>query len=135
MIAKRGKVGSKKRKCRGQARSALKFLSENELKDEHFGDNLVKVPSGWPAIKKLEEDDDYEPPLDDPMISDDEETRSDPKVCALTQFFLFPFCKIINDPSSGKDYSLPFLPATLSSPPRTLEGLFELPTVAYGRIY
>ena len=32
----------------------------------------------------------------------------------------------INDPSSGKYYSLPFLPATPSSPSRTLEGLFEL---------
>ena len=32
----------------------------------------------------------------------------------------------INDPLSGKHYSLPFLPATPSSPSRTLEGLFEL---------
>ena len=32
----------------------------------------------------------------------------------------------INDPSSGKHYSLPFLPATPSSPSRTLEGLIEL---------
>ena len=32
----------------------------------------------------------------------------------------------INDPSSGKHFSLPFLPATPSSPSRTLEGLFEL---------
>ena len=32
----------------------------------------------------------------------------------------------INDPSSGKRYSLPFLPAIPSSPSRTLEGLFEL---------
>ena len=32
----------------------------------------------------------------------------------------------INDPSSGKQYSCPFLPATPSSPSRTLEGLFEL---------
>ena len=49
--------------------------------------------------------------------------------------FLFPFCensliclegKQINDPSSGKHCSLPFLPATPSSPSRTHEGLFEL---------
>ena len=32
----------------------------------------------------------------------------------------------INDPFSGKHYSLPFLPATPSSPSWTLEGLFEL---------
>ena len=32
----------------------------------------------------------------------------------------------INDPSLGKHYSLPFLPATPSSPSWTLEGLFEL---------
>merc|ERR1712198_804814 len=32
----------------------------------------------------------------------------------------------INDPSLGKHYSLPFLPATPPSPSRTLEGLFEL---------
>ena len=32
----------------------------------------------------------------------------------------------INDPSSGKHYSLPFLPATPSSLSQTLEGLFEL---------
>ena len=32
----------------------------------------------------------------------------------------------MNDPSSGKHYSLPFLPATPSSPSRALEGLFEL---------
>ena len=32
----------------------------------------------------------------------------------------------INDPSTGKHYSLPFLPATPSSLSRTLEGLFEL---------
>ena len=32
----------------------------------------------------------------------------------------------INDPSSGKHYSLPFLLATPSSLSRTLEGLFEL---------
>ena len=31
-----------------------------------------------------------------------------------------------NDHSSGKYFSLPFLPATPSSPSRTLEGLFEL---------
>ena len=31
----------------------------------------------------------------------------------------------INDSSSGKHYSLTFLPATPSSPSRTLEGLFE----------
>merc|ERR1711923_60177 len=54
------------------------------------------------------------------------------QVWQLTQFF--PLCKKlidlpggqINDPSSGKHYSLPFLPATPSSPSRTLEGLFEL---------
>ena len=34
----------------------------------------------------------------------------------------------INDPLSGKHYSLPFLPATASSPSRTLGGLFELTT-------
>ena len=34
----------------------------------------------------------------------------------------------INDPSSGEHFSLPFLPATPSSPSRTLEGLFELTT-------
>ena len=32
----------------------------------------------------------------------------------------------INDPSSGKHYSLLFLPATPLSPSLTLEGLFEL---------
>ena len=32
----------------------------------------------------------------------------------------------INDPSSGKHYSLPFLPATPSSPSRILERLLEL---------
>ena len=32
----------------------------------------------------------------------------------------------INDPSSGKHYSLPFLPATPLSLSQTLEGLFEL---------
>ena len=32
----------------------------------------------------------------------------------------------INDPSTGKHYSLTFLPATPSFPLRTLEGLFEL---------
>ena len=40
-----------------------------------------------------------------------------------SHFFLFPFCE---NSSSGKHYSLPFLPATPSSPSRTLEGLFEL---------
>ena len=38
-------------------------------------------------------------------------------------FFMIPLCK---KPSSGKYFSLPFLPATPSSPPWTLEGLFEL---------
>ena len=37
----------------------------------------------------------------------------------------------IDDPSSGKDYSLPFLPATPSSPSRTLEGLFEADTAPF----
>ena len=32
----------------------------------------------------------------------------------------------INSPLSRKSFSLPFLPATLSSPSRTLKGLFEL---------
>ena len=32
----------------------------------------------------------------------------------------------MNDPSSGKHCSLPFLRATPSSPSQTLEGLFEL---------
>ena len=56
------------------------------------------------------------------------------QVWSLTQFFSVSFLwKIINlpggqinDPSSGKHFSLPFLPATPSSPSRTLEGLFEL---------
>ena len=56
------------------------------------------------------------------------------QVWPLTQFYSVSFLwKIIdlpggqiNDPSSGKHYSLPFLPATPSSPSRTLEGLFEL---------
>ena len=44
----------------------------------------------------------------------------------LLQKFLIS-CKAINDPSSGKhQLSLPFHPATPSSPSRTLEGLFEL---------
>ena len=50
------------------------------------------------------------------------------QVWPLTQFFLSPFCKKvidlpggqINEPSSGKHYSLPFLPATPSSPSRAL---------------
>merc|ERR1711923_120706 len=54
------------------------------------------------------------------------------QVWQLTQFF--PLCKKIidmpggqiNDPLSGRHYSLPFLPATPSSPSRNLEGLFEL---------
>ena len=57
-----------------------------------------------------------------------------PQVWTLTQFFSVTFLwKLIdlpggqiNDPSSGKHYSLPFLPATPSSASRTLEGLFEL---------
>ena len=36
---------------------------------------------------------------------------------------MIPLCK---KPSSGKYFSLPFLPATPSPPPWTLEGLFEL---------
>ena len=56
------------------------------------------------------------------------------QVWPLTQLFSVSFLwKLIdlpggqiNDPSSGKHYSLPFLPATPSSPSRTLEGLFEL---------
>ena len=56
------------------------------------------------------------------------------QVWPLTQFFSVSFLRKlidlpggqINDPSSGKHYSLPFLPATPSSPSRTLEGLFEL---------
>ena len=47
---------------------------------------------------------------------------------------IFPFGKKIidlpggqiNAPSSGKHYSLPFLPATPSSPSHALEGLYEL---------
>ena len=62
------------------------------------------------------------------------ETGGGNQVWTLTQFFLCFLCvKIIdlpggqiNDPSLGKHYSLPFLPATPSSPSRTLEGLFEL---------
>ena len=38
-------------------------------------------------------------------------------------FFMIPLCK---KPSSGKYFSLPFLPATPSPPSRTLKGLFEL---------
>ena len=48
----------------------------------------------------------------------------------LLNLFLFPFCKN----SSGKRYSLLFLPATPSSPSRTLEGLIELtrrPSLAF----
>ena len=57
-----------------------------------------------------------------------------PQVWPLSQFlsvsFLWKLIDLpgeqINDPSSGKNYSLPFPPATPSSPSRTLEGLFEL---------
>ena len=62
--------------------------------------------------------------------------KLEPPVAGLAtdSFFSVSFlCKLIdlpggqiNDPSSGKHYSLPFLPATPSSPSRTLEGLFEL---------
>ena len=50
----------------------------------------------------------------------------------LNFYFLFPWgrkcliCMQINDPSSGKHFSLAFLPATPSSLSWTLEGLFEL---------
>ena len=55
-----------------------------------------------------------------------------PRSGQLTQFLRFPFLyKIIdlpglqiNDPLSGKHFSLPFLPVTPLSPSRTLEGLF-----------
>ena len=49
------------------------------------------------------------------------------QVWTLAQFLWFPFCKKsliclqINDPSSGKLYSLPLLPATPSSLSRTLD--------------
>ena len=55
-------------------------------------------------------------------LTQDRGMRSEHQVWPLTQFFLFPFF----DPSSGKHYSFPFLPATPLSPSRTLEGLFEL---------
>ena len=56
------------------------------------------------------------------------------QVWPLTQFFQFPFgMKIIDlpegqidDPSKGKYFSLPFLPAIRSFLSLTLEGLFEL---------
>ena len=51
------------------------------------------------------------------------------QVWPLTNFFLFPFCEnhwFAWTPHRGEHYSLPFLPATPSSPSRTLEGLFEL---------
>ena len=56
------------------------------------------------------------------------------QVWPLTQFFSVSFLyKIIdfpggqiNDPSSGKYFSLPFLPATPLSLSQTLEGFFEL---------
>ena len=59
---------------------------------------------------------------------------SQTQVWPLPQFFsLSILWKLIDlpggqiyDPSSGKRYSLSFLPATPSSPFRTLEGLFEL---------
>ena len=37
----------------------------------------------------------------------------------------------INDPLSGKHYSLPFLPATSTSLSQTHEGLFELTTAPF----
>ena len=58
-----------------------------------------------------------------------------PGLATNSIFFCFLFVKYhwfawpsrqINDPLSGKQYSLPFLPATPSSPSQTLEGLFEL---------
>ena len=48
------------------------------------------------------------------------------QVWPLTQFFSVSFLGKLIDPSSGKYYSLPFLPATPSSLSGTLEGLFEL---------
>ena len=55
------------------------------------------------------------------------------QVWPLTQFFsCFLFVKTLNDPSSGKHYSLPFLPATPLSPSQTLEGLFELTRALIG---
>ena len=53
------------------------------------------------------------------------------QVWPLTQFFSVSFLQKINGgqingPSLRKQYSLPFLPATPSSPSRTLERLFEL---------
>ena len=65
-----------------------------------------------------------------------EETQDELDILSRSElnFSLFPFLwKLIdlpggqiNDPSSGKSYSLPFPPATPSSPSRTLKGLFEL---------
>ena len=51
------------------------------------------------------------------------------QVWRLTQFFSVSFWWKINDPSSGKHFSLPFLPATPSSP--TLEGLFLADTAPF----
>ena len=43
------------------------------------------------------------------------------QVWSLTLFFPFPFCKKINDPSSGQHFSLAFFPATPSSLFQTLD--------------
>ena len=49
------------------------------------------------------------------------------QVWPLTHFFLFPLCKRLIYPLSGKHYSLPFLPATPSPRSRTRCPLFGPP--------
>ena len=75
------------------------------------------------------------PPNQASTLSTSSSQTSTYQVWPLTHFFfLFPFVikfiylpgGQINDPSSGKRYSLMSLPATPSSPCWTLQGIFEL---------
>ena len=72
------------------------------------------------AVKMLKEE------ANEDLLSDFEREACLLRSGPLTHFFPSPHCGQINDLSLGKHFSLPFLPATPSSPSQTLEGLFEL---------
>ena len=123
-----------------------KELKASTLKIITMQDEKAKLEAHMATLKsdlertanKLREDmakigrerDELAKSLQDAQSSNKEAARSD----QLFDFLLFTFSKKIivlpggqiNDPSSGKRYFLPFLPATPLSPTRTLEGLLTL---------
>ena len=114
-----------------RARSSYAFFISYQMKTEDGTDNRTKMTKANERWKELPADQKsvYERMAAEDKVRYERELAAYKlqQVWQLTQFFSVSFLYQINDPRSGKYFSLSFLPATPTSPSQAFEDwVFEL---------